>query len=329
MAYVNGDLDEEIFMEQADHFIDQKHPDYVYKLQRSLYGLKQAGIEFSQNVKNGQITMSQSKYIENVLEKFNMQDAKTVKTPLDPNVKLTKEMCPKTEAEKAEMSLYPYRSLIGSLMYLAICTRPDICHSVSYLSQFNENPGMPHWTAAKRVLKYLKGTKNRGLTFRPTKKPLVGYADADWASDITNRKSYSGCVLKFADGAISWESKKQHCVALSSTEAEYIALSECAKEIVYLRRFLNELYESVDETPTVVFSDSQAAQKLVQNPIFHSRTKHIDIRCHYIREVCECGEIKINYIPTDKMAADILTKTLTFQKHDNCCKLIGVNVINV
>ncbi|GBO23996.1 Retrovirus-related Pol polyprotein from transposon TNT 1-94 [Araneus ventricosus] len=183
MAYVNGDLDEEIFTEQADHFIDQKHPDYVYKLQRSLYGLKQAGkqwfckldeklksfglnplssdkcvytlknakgIEFSQNVKNGQITMSQSKYIENVLEKFNMQDAKTVKTPLDPSIKLTKEMCPKTEAEK---SLYPYRSLIGSLMYLAICTRPDICHTVSYLSHFNETPGMPHWTAAKRVLK--------------------------------------------------------------------------------------------------------------------------------------------------------------------------------
>ncbi|GBM69810.1 hypothetical protein AVEN_8725-1, partial [Araneus ventricosus] len=101
------------------------------------------------------------------------------------------------------------------------------------------------------------------------------------------------------------------------TEAEYIALSECAKEIVYLRRFLNELYESVDETPTVVFSDSQAAQKLVQNPIFHSRTKHIVIRCRYIREVYELGEIQINCIPTDKMAADILTKTLTFQKHDN------------
>ncbi|GBM98011.1 Retrovirus-related Pol polyprotein from transposon TNT 1-94 [Araneus ventricosus] len=251
-----------------------------------------------------------------------MQDAKTVKTPLDPSVKLTKEMCPKTEAEKAEMSWYPYRSLIGSLMYLAICTRPDICHTVSYLSQFNENPGMPHWTAAKRVLKYLKDTKNRGLTFRPTKKPLVGYADAEWASDITDRKSYSGCVLKFADGAISWESKKQHCVALSSTEAEYIALFECAKEIFYLRHFLNQLYDSAYETPSVVFSDSQASQKLVQNPIFHSRTKHIDFRCHYISEVYERGEIKINYIPTDKMAADNLTKTLTFQKHDNCCKLL-------
>ncbi|GBM15230.1 Retrovirus-related Pol polyprotein from transposon TNT 1-94 [Araneus ventricosus] len=148
-------------------------------------------------------------------------------------------------------------------------------------------------------------------------------------SDIADRKSYSGCVLKFADGAISWESKKQHCVALSSTEAEYIALSECAKQIVYLRRFLNELYDSVDETPTLVFSYSQTAQKLVQNPIFHSRTKHIDIRCHYIREVYERGEIKINYIPTDQMAEGILTKTLTFQKHDNCCKLTGVNIINV
>ncbi|GBN72164.1 Retrovirus-related Pol polyprotein from transposon TNT 1-94 [Araneus ventricosus] len=151
-------------------------------------------------------------YIENVLEKFNMQEAKTVKTPLDPNVKLTKEMCPKTEAEKAKMSLYPYWSLIVSHMYLAICTRPDICHAVSYLSQFNENPGMPHWTATKRV----KISK--------------------------------------------------------STEAEYIALSECAKEIVYVRHFPNELFDSEDETPTVDFPDSQAAQKLVQNPIFHSRT---------------------------------------------------------
>ncbi|GBN55312.1 Retrovirus-related Pol polyprotein from transposon TNT 1-94 [Araneus ventricosus] len=230
MAYVNGDLDEEIFMEQADHSIDQKHPDYMYKLQRSLYDLKQVGrqwfckldeklksfglnplssdkcayklqnskgLEFSQNVKNGQITMCQSKYIENVLEKFNMQDAKTVKEPLDPSVKLTKEMCPKTEAEKAEMSLSdPYRSLIGSFMYLAICTRPDICHIVIYLSQFNENPGMPHWTAAKRVLKYLKGTKNRGLTFRPTKVPLVGFADADWVSDITDRKILQWLCVK-------------------------------------------------------------------------------------------------------------------------------------
>ncbi|GBN16134.1 Retrovirus-related Pol polyprotein from transposon TNT 1-94 [Araneus ventricosus] len=310
MAYVNGDVDEEIFMEQADHFIDQKHPDYVYKLQRSLYGLKQAGRQWfcklDEKLKSFDLNPLSS-------EKFNMQDAKKVKTPLDPSIKLTKEMCPKTEAEKAEMSLYPYWSLIGSLMYLAICTRPDICHTVSYLSQFNENASMPHWTAAKRVFKYLKGTKNRGLTFRPTKRLVVGYADVNWASDITDRKSYSGCVLKFADRAISWESKKQHCVALSSTEVEYIALYECAKEIVYLCRFLNELYDSVDETPTVVFSDSQAAQKLVQNLIFHSRTKHIDIRCHYIHEVYERGEIRINYIPTDKMAADILTKTLTFQ----------------
>ncbi|GBM36660.1 Retrovirus-related Pol polyprotein from transposon TNT 1-94 [Araneus ventricosus] len=96
---------------------------------------------------------------------------------------------------------------------------------------------MLHWTTAERVLKYLKGTINRGLTFRPSKRPLVGFADADWVSDITDRKSYNSCVLKFADGDISWESKKQHCVALSSTEAEYIALSECAKEIVYIRPF--------------------------------------------------------------------------------------------
>ncbi|GBM27001.1 Retrovirus-related Pol polyprotein from transposon TNT 1-94 [Araneus ventricosus] len=207
--------------------------------------------------------MSQSKCIENVLEKFNMQGAKTEKTPLGPSMKLTKEMCPKTEAEKAEISSYPYRSLIGSLMYLAICTRHDICHIVSYLSQFNENPDMLHWTGAKRVLKYLKGTKNRGLTFRSTKRLLVGFEDADWASNITDGNSYIGCVLNLLTEPSHGKVKSNTVVALSSTEAEYIALSECAKEIVYLRRFLNELYDSVDETPTVVFSDSQAAQKLV------------------------------------------------------------------
>ncbi|GBM81288.1 Retrovirus-related Pol polyprotein from transposon RE1 [Araneus ventricosus] len=140
MAYVNGDLDEEIFMEQVDHFIDQKQPDYVYKLQRSLYGLKQVGRQWfcklDAKLKSfGLNPLSYDKCVyklKNSKEKFNMQDANAAKTPLDPSVKLTKEMCPKTGAEKAEMSLYPHRSLIGSLVYLAICTQPDICHTVSY-----------------------------------------------------------------------------------------------------------------------------------------------------------------------------------------------------
>ncbi|CAL1275936.1 unnamed protein product [Larinioides sclopetarius] len=167
--------------------------------------------------------------------------------------------------------------------------------------------GEPQCIAAKSVLRYLKGRKNRGLTFLPAERPLVGFVDADWASNITNRKSHSGCVLKFANRGISRENKKQPYVALFSTEAEYIALSECAKEIVYLRSFINELHDSADETPTLVFYDSQAAQKLIQNLIFHSHTRHIVILCHYIHEVYELSVLKITYIPTDQMAGYILT----------------------
>ncbi|XP_035210361.1 secreted RxLR effector protein 161-like [Stegodyphus dumicola] len=183
-------------------------------------------------------------------------------------------------------------------MYLSMATRPDITYAVNLLSQFNINPGKEHWHAAKRILRYLKGTQDRGLIYTKTGKPLIAFVDAYWASNVDDRKSYTGFVYILTGSAISWESQKQRSVALSSTEAEYMALSEAAKETVYLRDFLKELGYNI-EHPTTIYCDNQGAQKITKNSVFHSRTKHIDIHHHFVREVYELGELDVQYIPVE------------------------------
>lgn len=211
-------------------------------------------------------------------------------------------MMPSTEEEVAEIKDVAYQSLIGTLMYLAVSTRPDIAHTVSVLSQYNVNPGKTHWTSAKRVLSYLQGTRNLGLCFRKTKNNLVGYVDSDWAGDVDDRISYTGYVFKLPGMAITWEARKQKTIVLSSTEAEYMALCEAAKEVVYLRNFLAKLQFS-DEVagPTAVYCDNQGAQKLMKNPVFHQRTKHIDIKHHYVREVFQRRDLDVKYIASSEM----------------------------
>ncbi|XP_071578912.1 uncharacterized protein [Temnothorax nylanderi] len=233
------------------------------------------GIEFSQDKKKREIRMTQRKYIQDVLKRFNMEDCKPVATPMNPAVKLSKKMSPTTEEDKKQMSQIPYRNVIGSLMYLATSTRPDIAYAISILSQFSENPGQDHWKAAKRVLRYLKKTENLGITFTKTGNELVGFSDADWGASIDDRRSYTGYVFKLAGGAISWSSRKQKTVAMSSAEAEYMALSEAAKETIYTRRFLSEVVGKLNTT--MLFCDNQSAGLIAKNPVFHERTKHIDL----------------------------------------------------
>lgn len=182
------------------------------------------GMKFSRS--NGEIHMSQRGYIMDVLKRFGMEDAKTASTPMDTNAKLTK---PSGDVDDKVTEL-PYRALVGSLMYLAVCTRPDLAHVVSKLSQFNENYNVEHWTAAKRVLRYLRSTIDVGITFRKTSTPLRGFVDSDWANCLVDRRSYTGHIFLLCDGPIAWDSRKQRTVALSSTEAEYMALTEATKE---------------------------------------------------------------------------------------------------
>lgn len=264
---------------------------------------------------NNSITLDQEKYIDQILRKFNMIDCNTVATPIETNVNLVRQ----TDTCKKEL---PYQQLIGSLMYLSVLTRPDISFAVSYLSQFNNCYNESHWKQAKRVLRYLKQTKNRGLKFLKDDADLEGFVDADWGSNSLDRKSYTGFCFKLSGSAVSWESRKQRTVALSSTEAEYMALSEASKEAIYLKNLISEI-TGVSKCVRL-YNDNQSAQKLAVNPIFHNRSKHIDIRHHFIREVVADDLVKLEYLPTADMPADILTKGLSSDKHNRFVNKLGL-----
>lgn len=208
-------------------------------------------------------------------------------------------------------------------MYLATSTRPDIANAVSQLSQFLNCFDKAHWTAAKRVLRYLKKTINFGLIFKQSNESLFGYTDADWGNCSNDRKSYTGYCFMLSGSTITWESRKQATVALSSTEAEYMALSDATKEGIYLRKLFNELNDENIEKVSIL-TDNKESIKLAENPVFHKRTKHIDIRHHFIRDALKNKLIDVNFVPTEDMGADILTKALTSAKHYKCCKIMGL-----
>jgi len=200
------------------------------------------GINIERDGPTGSIKLSQCQYIRSLLTKSNMSDAKPVATPLDSNVKLSKDECPCTEEEGEQMRNIPYRELVGGLVYLANATRPDLSFAVSVLSRYCANPGLTHWRIAKRVLRYLKGTIGYCITYCKQNEALRAYdVDADWAGDTDDRRSCSGNIFTLANGPISWEAKKQKSVALSTMEAEYMSLSEASKETIYLRRLLRHM----------------------------------------------------------------------------------------
>ncbi|GBM68121.1 Retrovirus-related Pol polyprotein from transposon TNT 1-94 [Araneus ventricosus] len=272
------------------------------------------GLNFQQQ--NGIVAMSQQSYIRELLNRFDMTEAKTVVCPMDLGIRLKR-------SDECDMEGLPYRELVGGLLYLATSTRPDIANTVSKLSQFLNYYDSTHWKAAKRVLRYLKKTINFGLIFKRTDEPLFGYTDTDWANSLDDRKSYTGFCFILSGSAISWESRKQCTVALSSTEAEYMALSDGTKEAIYLRKLLNELCDA-DVKSVRLLSDNKGAIKLAENPIFHRRTKHIDIRHHFVREALNNNVINIKYISTEDMAADVLTKALPSPKHYKCLEALGI-----
>lgn len=264
--------------------------------------------------KKNELLLDQTQYIDKILERFNMSDAKPCATPAEPGISLLK-------ANKEDDS-YPYRELTGCLMYLAMTCRPDIGHIASVLSQYNNCYTDEHWKASKRVLRYLKGTKNLCLCYSKGNTNLIGYVDADWANDKQDRRSYTGLVFKLGGSTITWESRKQQTVALSSTEAEYLALSDGAKEGKYIKALLLELIGKNE--PVVIYNDNQSAQKLSENHILNKRTKHIDIRYHFVREAVEEGSILLRYLPTEDMIADIMTKSLSGPKHTKYLTLLGL-----
>lgn len=375
-AFLNGDLEEEIYVEIPDGVLVDKSN--VLKLNRSLYGLKQAsrcwnkkfteflksyGFVQSQadycvyvrNVENIKviliiyvddaliissskkiikdiisflkqafkikelnlsyfvgievlkfdncICLHQREYIEQIVKIFNMSECNPASTPADPNVVISKSL------EDSTVN-FPYREAIGSLLFLCSVSRPDISFAVNMLSRYINNPNQEHVVALKRVIRYLKNTKNVCIRYGESS-DLIGYSDADFAGDVDTRKSTTGYIFLMNGGPVTWLSQKQKTIALSTTEAEFVAASESAKEILWLQQLLMDLGERYDCIELYV--DNQSAIKLINNPVFHKRTKHIDVKYNFIREKVENGFINISYVSSKNQFADILTKPLHTQ----------------
>jgi hypothetical protein len=206
----------------------------------------------------------------------------------------------------------PYRETVGALNWAALATRPDIAFAVSTVARFAAKPGPAHWEAVKRIFRYLAGTRDLWLTYGESKRTLEGYADADGSMN-EDRRAVSGYAFLIDGGAVSWSSKRQEIVSLSTTESEYVAAMHGGKEALWLRSLISEVFGSIKE-PTTLFSDNQAAISLTRDHQYHARTKHIDVRYHWIRWVVEQGVLKLIYCPTDDMVADVLTKALPSAK---------------
>jgi len=216
------------------------------------------------------------------------------------------------------------REVVGSLMFAAIVSRPDIMYAVSRISRFLNNPGKKHWIAAKRILRYLKGTINTGIIYKGSNCELKVYTDADFANDKDNRKSISGYISILANAPITWSSKQQSCVARSTAEAEYVSASNAVQEIVWLRLLLSELLRKQQPT-TKLLIDNQSAIKLMKNTEHHKLTKHIDVKYHYIRDCIENNILVPEYVPSKEQLADFLTKPLAKHKFALNCKALNID----
>jgi hypothetical protein len=283
------------------------------------------GVDVSRHRPNHTLSLSQRQYTLDILERFGFQDCAPVTTPMDASVKLSQDMAPKTPEDEEKMRGVQYTNAVGALMYLAVCTRPDIAHAVSVLSRFNSNPGPTHWLAVKRVFRYLKGSLDYKLTFKPgpSTELFQSYVDADHGGNPDNGHSTTGYVIKMGTGAVSWSSKQQPIVALSTTEAEYVAAVSAATEVIWLRHFLSELGYSFP-SPSTLHIDNQSAISVAKNPEHHGRMKHLDLRFFWLRDAVHSKTLAVQYIPTGDMPADILTKPLERVKFNGGRSMLGV-----
>jgi len=392
-AFLNGDLQEEIYMEQPPGFVAQgESSGMVCRLRKSLYGLKQSprawfgkfsnvvqqfgmtrceadhsvfyqhsnvgcvylivyvddivltgsnnhgisqlkqyichhfqtkdlsklryflGIEVAQS--NDGIVISQRKYDMDILEETRLVSSKSVDTPMDPNTKLLPNQGePISDPEQ-------YRRLVGKLNYLTV-THPDISFAVSVVSQFLNSPCEDHWNAVIRILKYIKRSPGKGLLYGSNNHSrVVCYSDADWAGSPSDRRSTSGYCVSIGGNLISWKSKKQSVVARSSAEAEYRAMASAACELIWLKQLLQEL-QFGDVTQMTLVCDNQAALHISSNPVFHEKTKHIEIDCHFIQEKVMSEDIKTEFVNSSDQLADIFTKSLRGPRIDYICNKLG------
>jgi len=394
-AFLAGNLEEEIFMEQPEGFeIGSKEDDLVCRLRKSIYGLKQAprvwnqrirhflksigfeqtyadpcvyinrgtdviiamwvddliifgkdmanindlkaqlnkeyemkdlgelnyflGIQVHRDKERKIIHISQSGYNRTILERYGMQTSKPANVPLSSGARLTKATATDTLTDQRE-----YQSIVGSLMYAMLATRPDLAQSIQQISQFSQKPTKTHEKAAKQGLRYLNGTIDMGITYNGNLGiRLQCWCDANWGGE-EGRESVSGFVFTMAGGTVTYSSKKQGSVALSSTESEYMAILHALKEQIWLLRFLKEIGYDISNQ-NIIYCDNQSAIALAHNPEHHARTKHIDIQYHFVRNCIEDGTTRLEYCPTEDMVADGLTKALGPERQMKLAKMMGI-----
>lgn len=271
----------------------------------------------------GIFIIHQKNYIEKLLKTFKMEDARGSRIPLDPGYFKT-EITNEESFQNNDL----YRKAVGSLLYLSINTRPDISICTSILGRKVSNPSLRDWTEVKRVFRYLKMTADLKLKLGNSEErgKLIGYADADWAGDSNDRKSTSGLIVKLHGSTITWSSKKQSSVSLSSTEAEYISLCEACQEIQWIKKLLEDFKENIDDV--TIYEDNQSTLKLLDNECAKNKSKHIAVKFYFIRDLKKSGEIKFVYCPTTNMIADIMTKPLNLVKVEQFRKTIGLVLKN-
>jgi predicted outer membrane lipoprotein len=263
------------------------------------------------------ITMCQKVYIEKLAEKYHVSAETSTTTPLPITFKYDPGECEMmNDKARRYVEKFPVREIIGAISYIALCTRPDVSFAISYLARFQDKPTLSLCKAIKHLLKYLNSTKSYSLKFSGKINSLVGFSDADWAGDPLNRRSTTGFIFYLGNCPISWQSRLQPTVALSTVEAEYMALTSSTQEAIWLRSILKEWGLKM-LMPTTIWSDNNGAILLAYNPIHHKRTKHIETKFHFIREKVKSYEIIIDHMPTSKLIADLLTKNFTARVQQN------------
>ena len=266
------------------------------------------------------ITVDQERYTLDTLQKYEYLlrglENKNYNTPMERDLKLRKfEADSMTPKQEDYVSRFPYQNIVGALLYLSINTRPDISYPVGVLARFSKAPTFRACKALLRVLIYLRGTAQRGIKFSGDDLNLSGYSDADWAGDLDSRRSTTGYVIYAAGGPIAWQSKLQTTIAVSTMEAEYMAAFGAIQELIWTKGVLSEMkFDYVD--PMILLMDSKSAMALAKNPTHHKRSKHIDIKYHWLREhTCENGTVLLEHCGTEDMVADVMTKALAFEFH--------------
>eukprot|EP00253_Pinus_taeda_P035988 PITA_35988 len=347
-TFLNGDMEEEVYIEQPDGFILGNDPNLVCRLKKPLYGLKQApracneeamsqsfalvmqkefemsllgeltyflGLQIQQ--KKGGILLSQTKYLKQILKKYGMEDAKLVCTPMVTRCSLS------ANDESVAVHQPTYRSMIGSLLYLT-STRPDIMHAVGIVGRFQANPKETHLQAVKRIFKYLQGTQNYGLWYpRDTNLTLHAYTYADWAGSVDDRKSTSGGAFFMGPRLVSWFSKKRSLIALSTAEVEYVAAASYCTQLLWMMQTLQD-FQITCTPPISILCDNTSTISISKNPVMHSKIKHIPIKYHFLREQVLEQNVKLEYVPSKEQVAGILTKPLPKETFEYLRQKLGV-----